>query len=137
MDIESKTVQCSASSQKMYDYLCDFNHFTQMMPPQVEGWSVEGDKCSFKVGGFMQLTLTYTERTPFSRIYIAPASNSSSPIPFKAGIHITEKSADACDVSIHFESDGGNPMMNMMLKPKLKELANMLADRLQYFSQGL
>lgn len=136
MKIDSKTVICQTSDERMFNFLSDFNNFTRLMPSQAEGWSVNGNTCSFKVGGFMQITLAFAERTPFSRISVTPAGDGSSPIPFKMNVNISNDGASTCRVSINFDVEG-NPMMNMMLKPKLRDAADKLVDQLQYFATGL
>ncbi|MDY5970062.1 MAG: hypothetical protein SPJ13_08645 [Bacteroidales bacterium] len=138
MQIESKTVQCAKSPQKIYEFLSDFNNFTRLIPTdKVNGWQVNGDTCTFNVGGFMSLTLEYAERTPFSRIAIAPAHNSNSPIPLKATLNLKENGPDSTNVNMVVDGGGGNPMISMMLKPKLRDAADKLMDALQYYSIGL
>lgn len=137
MTIDSKTVLCQTSDEKMFGFLSDFNNFTRLMPSQVEGWSVNGNTCTFKVGGFMQITLAYTEKIANSRLVVAPAADSNSPIPFKMIVNITNDSASTCRVSISFNLEGSNPMMNMMIKPKLRDAADRIVDQLQYFATGL
>lgn len=138
MNVESRTVTCQASSQKLYDFLSDFNNFTRLIPSgQVQGWQATGDTCTFTVAGFMTITLTFAERTPYSRIVIAPAASSNSPVPLTATVNLTDNGNDSTRCNMVFDSEGGNPMMTMMLKPKLRELGDTLMDQLQYFSTGL
>ena len=136
MTIESKTVHCTCSAQKLYTFLSDFNNFTRLIPSQVEGWTVQDDTCSFKVGGFVQLTLAYAERTPYTRVAVAPAANSSTSVPFKAYVDLKDNADESTQCTVVFQVDG-NPMMTAMLKPKLRTAADALAERLQYFSSGL
>lgn len=136
MTVDSKTVSCQASAEKIYNFLSDFNNFTHLIPSKVEGWSVVGNTCTFKVAGFMQLTLTYDERTPYQKIVIVPAANSGSPVPFRMNVNIVDDGANSSRVNLSFNLDG-NPMMTMMLKPKLREAADKLVEQLAYFSAGL
>ncbi|MBR4804590.1 MAG: SRPBCC family protein [Bacteroidales bacterium] len=134
MTIESKKTLINASAEKIYAFVSDFNNFSSMMPPQVEGWQTDGNTCSFKVSGFMQITLEMVERTPFSKVVVAPAAGSSSPMPFKMVIEMKEKDA-ATDTRIAFDIDA-NPMMVMMIKGKAKDALDMMADRLKYYIEN-
>lgn len=138
MTVESKSVVAQAPAQKIYAFLSDFNNYTRLIPSdKVQGWRVEGNRCSFNVSGFMQLTLEFAECTPYSRIVVAPAANASSPMPFRIVVNLSEEGLDATRVSIAFDLDGGNPMMTMMLKPKLKEAADKMVEQFPYFAAGL
>lgn len=138
MNVESKTVQAQASPQKLYAFLCDFNNFSRLIPTgQVQGWKSTADSCSFNVGGYMELTLGFVERRPYSLVSIGPAANGGNPIPFRMNINISDAGYDCSHVQIAFSLEGSNPMMNMMLKPKLREAADKLVEQLQYFAAGL
>lgn len=129
MTIESKSVVAQMPTQQLYTFLSDFNNFSHLVPQdKVQNYSCTTDRCSFSVGGFMQLTLAYVERIPFSRVVVAPAADASSPIPFRLIIDLKPEDALSTRVHVMFDMEGGNPMMNMMLKPKLQEAANKLAE---------
>ena len=138
MQVESKTVQCAKSPQALYEFLSDFTNFTRLIPAdKVQGWHTTGDTCTFSVAGFITITLEYAERTPYSRIVVAPASNSNSPIPLKATVNIMGNGPDSARVNMVVDGGGGNPMLTMMLKPKVREAVDKLMDGLQYYSTGL
>ena len=134
MTIESKKTQINAPAEKIFNFVSDFNNFGNMMPPQVEGWQTDGNTCSFKVSGFMQITLEMVERTPFSKVVVAPAADSGSPMPFKMNIEMNEKGAET-DTRIAFVIDA-NPMMLMMIKGKAKDALDLMADRLKYYIEN-
>ena len=137
MTTESKKVTAQCCAEKLYNFACDFRNFEKMLPPQVEGFQTDGTTCSFKVAGFMQLTLQYAERTPYSTVAISPASGSASPLPFRFVMSITPIDDNSCDVVVRAEIEGGNPMMTMMLKPKLRPALDKIAEQIQYYSAGL
>ncbi len=137
MTAESKKVQAQCSDEKLYGFACDFRNFQRLLPSQVEDFQSDGNTCSFKVAGFMQLTLQYAERTPYSLVAITPAHGSSSPIPFRIMMKIAHRDANSCDVTVCAEIEGGNPMMTMMLKPKLRPALDKIAEQIQYYSAGL
>lgn len=138
MTIDSKTVVAQTTPEKLYDFLCDFNNLSRMLSVgPVQGLSSTADRCSFSVNGFMQITLTYIERTPYSRVVIGPATDSMSNMPFKCRIVLGANGLDSTQLNIQFEMEGGNPMMTMMLKPKLREAADKMAEQLAYFGNAL
>lgn len=137
MTAESKKVIAQCSAERLYNFACDFSNFQKMLPPQVENFQTDGNTCSFKVGGFVQLTLQYAERTPFSTVAISPAAGSNSPLPFRLVMKINPMSDNECEVCVRAEIEGGNPMMTMMLKPKLRPALDKIAEQIQYYSAGL
>ncbi len=137
MNIESKKVSAQCSAERLYNFACDFSNFQRFLPEQVQDFQSDGNTCSFKVSGFMSLTLQYAERNPYSRVTIAPASNSSSPIPFRLSLNITEGAGNCCDVTVSASIEGGNPMMTMMIKPKLRPALDKIAEQIQYYSAGM
>ena len=137
MTAESKKVQAQCSAERLYGFACDFRNFQRLLPSQVEDFQTDGETCSFKVAGFMQLSLQYAERTPYTTVAISPAHGSSSPIPFRFVMKIEPQSETACEVYVCAEIEGGNPMMTMMIKPKLRPALDKIAEQIQYYSAGL
>lgn len=138
MNIESKQVVSQTSPEKLYDFLSDFNNFSRIIPQgQIQGWQSTADRCSFSIGGYMQISLAYLERTPYSRIVVGPAADASSPMPFKMEINLQNNGGEGTKITVGMNLEGGNPMMNMMLKHKLREAADKLAEQLQYFGSAL
>ncbi len=137
MNVESKTVQAQCSAEKLYNFACDFRNFQRLLPSQVEEFQSDGNTCSFKVSGFVQLTLQYAERNPYNLVAIGPATGSSSPIPFRMELHMQDSADGNCQVFLRANIEGGNPVMTMMLKPKLRPALDKIAEQVQYFSAGL
>ena len=137
MVTESKSVIAQCSAEKLYDFACDFRNFQRLLPSQVENFQSDGNTCSFGVAGFIQLTLQYAERTPYTTVAVAPAQGSGSPIPFRLVLKLTAIDDQSCDVVVRAEIEGGNPMMTMMIKPKLRPALDKIAEQIQYYSAGL
>lgn len=137
MNVESKKVEAQCSAERLYNFACDFRSFQKFLPPQVEDFTSDGETCSFKVGGFMQLTLQYAERQPYTTVAIAPAAGSDSPVPFRLVLNIDADDETRCRVCVTADISGGNPMMTMMLKPKLKPALDQIAEQIQYYSNGI
>lgn len=137
MNAESKKVEAQCSAEKLYGFACDFRNFQKLLPPQVEDFQTDGERCSFKVSGFISLSLQYAERTPYTTVAISPAQGGGSPIPFRFVMQITPQDEKSCEVVVRAEIEGGNPMMSMMLKPKLRPALDKIAEQIQYYSAGL
>lgn len=137
MNAESKKVQAQCSAERLYGFACDFRNFQRLLPSQVEDFQADADRCSFKVGGFVSLTLQYAERVPYTTVAIAPAANSGSPVPFRFVLCITPADDNSCEALVRAEIEGGNPMVTMMIKPKLRPALDKIAEQIQYFSAGI
>lgn len=138
MTVESKIVSTQATPQKLYDFLGDFTNFTRLIPSgQIQDLKATPEQCSFNVGGYMSITLGFVERIPYRLVAIGPAANGNTPMPFRMNINIYDNGNESSRVGIVFDMEGSNPMMNMMLKPKLREAADKLVEQLQYFAAGL
>ena len=137
MTAESKSVKAQCSAEKLYNFACDFRNFQRLLPSQVENFQSDGNTCSFNVAGFIQLTLQYAERIPYTTVAVAPAQGSGSPIPFRLVLTMTAIDDLSCDVVVRAEIEGGNPMMTMMIKPKLRPALDKIAEQIQYYSAGL
>lgn len=136
MTIESKTVEVNASAEKVYAFASNFENYTRLVPSQLEGWSATEDTCTFKVGGFMQLSLRIVEKVPCSKVCIAPDGGANIPVPLNIILLIAAKGS-SCDAHINVDVHGSNPMINMMIKPKIKEAVDRIVDQLQYIGHGL
>ena len=137
MNAESKKVTAQCSAERLYNFACDFRNFQRLLPPQVEEFQTDGQTCSFKVGGFVQLTLQYAERTPYTTVAISPAHGSNSPLPFRLVLQMTPVDDNSCEARVVADIEGGNPMMTMMIKPKLRPALDKIAEQIQYYSAGL
>ncbi|MBQ9586976.1 MAG: hypothetical protein IJR26_03845 [Bacteroidales bacterium] len=136
MNAESKKVTAQCSAEKLYNFSCDFRNFQRFLPPQIEDFQAGQETCTFKVAGFMQLSLQYVERCPHTLVAVGPATGSSTPVAFRLALLITPADDMHCDVVVRAEMDG-NPMMAMMLKPKLRPALDKIAEQIQYYSAGI
>lgn len=134
MKIESKKTTINAPAEKVYAFVSDFNNFGKMLPPQVESWQTDGEKCSFKVSGFMQITLAMTEKIPCSRVVVAPDAAGSSPIPAKVIFTIDGQGTQSV-ARITVDVDAPAVAL-MMIKKKLQDAIDLVADQLKYFIEN-
>ena len=134
MNIESKKISVNTPAKAVYDFVSSFNNFSRLVPSQIEGWQSTDDTCSFKVGGFMQIQLRMAEKSPYSKVVVAPDMQTATSLPFQLVVSMTEK--DSCtDVVIAVKIEG-NPMMLMMVKGKIKPALDSLVEQLKYFVEN-
>lgn len=134
MNIESKKIAINTSAKMIYDFVGNFNNFSNLLPAQVEGWASTEDTCSFKVGGFVQIQLRMAEKTPYSKIVIAPDMSTASSFPFQLIITLGEKNGYT-DTVVSTKIEG-NSMMLMMIKGKIKPALDTMVEQLKYFAEN-
>ena len=134
MAIESKKTTINTSAERVYAFVSDFNNFGKMLPPQVEGWQTDGEKCSFKVSGFMQITLAMTEKVPCSKVVVAPDTAGATPMQGKIVFDISSQDTQSV---LKIVVDVDLPAMAMMMiKKKIQSAIDMVADQLKYFIEN-
>jgi carbon monoxide dehydrogenase subunit G len=130
---ESKQQQIRRDPETIYLALSDFNNFTPLVADKVEGWTVSGDECSFRVKG-MPVSLRMVEKTPGKLIKIV--ASDSSPVGFtfwlqlkEAGLSADGGSSDIPDTRmrlvLHAEM---NMMIKMMIGSKLQGGLDKMAE---------
>ncbi len=134
MNVESKKLAINASPEDIYNIVGNFNNFEQLVPSQVEGWCSTEDTCSFKVSGFMQITLKMAEKCPYSKVVISPDTSTTSPFPFRL-IFEMEENSSRTDTIASIEVDA-NPMMLMMVKKQMKTAVDTIVEQLKYFVEN-
>jgi carbon monoxide dehydrogenase subunit G len=134
MNIESKKISINTPAKAVYDFVSSFNNFSRLVPSQIEGWQSTDDTCSFKVGGFMQIQLRMAEKTPYSKVVVAPDMQTASSFPFQLIVSMDEKNGST-DVVVSIKIEG-NPMMLMMVKGKIKPALDSLVEQLKYFVEN-
>lgn len=125
--IESDKVSINKPSEKIFDYLSDFQNFEKLMPEQVTEWEATADECSFNISGMATIGMKIVEKTPSSKILIS--SNGKVPFDFTLLIDIDGKESTTTIGQIVFESEL-NPMMKMMVAKPLGNFFNMLAKKM-------
>lgn len=111
----SKQEKITKPDHVIYTALSDFNNFTPILKDKVEGWSVDGDVCSFKLKGFT-VKLSIVDKQPHKSIKLTGVD-----IPFEFFFWIQLKGVDEADTRmrlvVHAEL---NAMMKMMVGKKLQ-----------------
>ncbi len=126
MDFESKWQSINAPSQKVYDFLNDLRNLEKLMPDQIIDYKAEAQKCSFTIKGMTSLSLKVEQSVPEKLIRLVPEGK--SPFEFELMAHIKEDDAQTL-VKIQLQANL-NPMLAMMAKRPLKNLVEIMADKL-------
>ena len=82
----------------------------------------------------MQIQLRMAEKTPYSKVVVAPDMQTASSFPFQLVVSMDEKNG-CTDVVVSIKIEG-NPMMLMMVKGKIKPALDSLVEQLKYFAEN-
>ncbi len=126
--IESDTVQIENSAANIFNYLCNFNNFKQLMPEQVSNWQSSEEECTFTINGMATIGMKIVEKTPTTSIRIQ--SNGKVPFDFTLFVLLTETGPSSCTGRLLFESEL-NPMLKMMVQKPLSNFFNLLAQKMK------
>lgn len=127
-NITSEKKKVEYSTQKVFDFIGDFNNFQSLLPAdKIESWTCTTDTCSFRIKGMTDLGLKIESSTPPDQIVMV--SHGKNPFDFKMIVNITEMEGDTSEVYIDFEGDI-NPFMKMMVEKPLQNFFNILVTRL-------
>lgn len=132
---ESKQQRIHKPADMIYTILADFNNFTPLVADKVEGWTVEGDVCSFRVKG-IAMTLRMVEKIPGELIKIE--ASDSSPFGFTFWVQLKEIGRSAGgEISVapdtrmrlvlHAEM---NMMIKMMIGGKIQPALDGIAEQI-------
>ncbi|MDR2936825.1 MAG: polyketide cyclase [Rikenellaceae bacterium] len=114
---ESKQVQIRKSEETIFGLMSDFNNFTPILKDRVEGWTVDGDTCSFTVKGFA-VRLRMIEKKPYKLVKIASADG--SPFDFSFWVQLKGLASDDTRMKLTLGAKL-NMMMKMMIGGKLQK----------------
>ncbi len=123
---ESKQQQIRRDAGMIYGVLSDFNNFTPLVADKVEGWTVEGDTCSFKVKG-IAMTLQMTEKVPNERIKIE--ASDSSPLGFTFWVQLKEAAPYDTRMRLVLHAEM-NMVIKMMIGNKIQPALDGIAEQI-------
>jgi carbon monoxide dehydrogenase subunit G len=123
---ESKQQRIRRSAETIYGALADFENFTPLVADKVEGWTVEGDTCSFKVKG-MTMGLRMVERIPGELIKIQ--ATEASPVGFTLWVQLKEAAPYDTRMRLVLHAEM-NMMIKMMIGSKLQGGVDSLAEQI-------
>lgn len=131
---ESHIVEVKNANQKVFTFLSNMNNFEQLMPEQVINWKSTETTCSFTIKGMTDLSLSISEKIPYSKIVIIPGEN--APFMFNLICQINENNTNNSTVQIVFQAELST-MMEMLAKNPLQNFVNALASKLKEIGEQL
>lgn len=132
--LESHIVEVKNSNQKVFTFLSNMNNFEKLMPEQVINWNSTETSCSFTIKGMTDLSLSISEKIPYSKIVIIPGDK--APFMFNLICLINENSTNNSTVQIVFQAELST-MMEMLAKNPLQNFVNALASKLKEIGEQL
>ena len=129
MKIEGKKASIKASQNKVFDFLSDFNNYQQLMPEQIVNWKSDVETCSFTIKGMADLGLKFARKEPPQLLELVP--NGKSPVKFSLLIKLDPDILNEQKTTVSVDVDADlNPMLAMIAKRPLENLANSITDQL-------
>lgn len=132
--LESHIVEVKNSNQKVFTFLSNMNNFEKLMLEQVINWNSTETSCSFTIKGMTDLSLSISEKIPYSKIVIIPGEK--APFMFNLICLINENSTNNSTVQIVFQAELST-MMEMLAKNPLQNFVNALASKLKEIGEQL
>jgi carbon monoxide dehydrogenase subunit G len=126
LKVVSKIGKVQNTDERIFQFLSDFRNFDRLIPPDVEGWESDANRCHFRLKG-QAIELQIVERIPFKTIKIQ--SDDGSAFPFTFWIQFVSVSAYDTRVRLTVHADV-NMMMKVVLKKQLKKGLDQLVDQL-------
>ncbi len=123
---ESKQQQIHRDADTVWTALADFNNFTPLVADRLEGWTVEGDECSFRVKG-IPVGLRMVEKIP-GRLLKIEASD-TSPIGFTFWVQLKEAAPYDTRMRLVLHAEM-NMMIKMMIGGKLATGIDQMAEQI-------
>lgn len=123
---ESSVKSVSYAPETIYNLLCDFNNFSDVIQNQkVKDWESTTDTCRFKVEGVGEVGLRIIDREPFSTIKYT--ADGKTPFNFYLWVQIKEVAGNDSRIKLTIKADM-NPMMKMVASQPIQKFLDMLAD---------
>lgn len=135
MKIEGKKASVKATQSKLYEFLSDFNHYEQLMPEQIVNWKSEKESCSFTIKGMTDLALKFGLKEPPRLLELVP--NGKTPVQFTLTLLLESDILNEQNTIVQADVDADlNPMLAMIAKKPLENLANTITDELKKVFPG-
>jgi len=126
--IESERLTINCHTEKVYNFLGNFDNFSSLLPEQVANWNSTGDSCSFEVKGLATLGLRIIEKIPFTKISMQ--GEGKIPFGFTLESYFKEITPHQCLVQLVIIAEM-NPFISMMAEKPLQNFVDMLLPRLK------
>jgi carbon monoxide dehydrogenase subunit G len=123
---QSSQQQIHRAAETIYAALSDFNNFTPLVEGKVEGWTVSGDECSFRVKG-MQVGLRMVEKIPGQLIKVE--ATDASPMGFTFWVQLKEAAPYDTRMRLVLHAEM-NMMIKMMIGNKIQPALDGIAGQI-------
>ncbi len=125
--IESKIGLVKQPAEKIFNYISNFNNFSQLIPEdKVKDFESTDDTCRFKVEGIGQAGLRIIEKEPHKLIKIS----SDEETTFDLLLWIQIKEVEPGDSRLKITTEVNlNPMMATMVRKPLKNFIDTLIEQ--------
>ncbi|MFA6923628.1 MAG: hypothetical protein WC223_05180 [Bacteroidales bacterium] len=132
--IESQKTLINNSSEKIYNFLSDFNNFFKLMPEQVINWKSDENECSFTIKGMVDIKMQIAEKIPYSKIVYKSAKGFT--LDFNLICEIEKIDETKCNAKLHFEAELSQ-VLKMMVETPLKNFVGILIKKLKELGEQI
>lgn len=123
---ESDIKKSNFSSEKIYNFLSDFNHFGHLIPKdKISNWESFGDSCRFTIDPVGEVGLRIVEKEANSTIKFT--GEGKTPFNFFLWIQLKELASDDTRIKLTIKADM-NPMIKMMASKPINKFLEVLSD---------
>ncbi|KPL15282.1 MAG: hypothetical protein AMS23_03960 [Bacteroides sp. SM1_62] len=130
--IESKIGVVKQPAEKIFNYISNFNNFSQLIPEdKVKDFKSTVDTCSFSVEGIGQAGLRIIEKEPHKLIKISSDEDTSFDLLLWIQIKELEPGDSRMKITTEVQL---NPMMAAMVKKPLKNFVDTLIEQAEKIS---
>ncbi|NJO68283.1 MAG: SRPBCC family protein [Bacteroidetes bacterium] len=128
---ESKIGKVSLPSEKIYNFISDFNNLKNHIPAdKISNWESTADSCHFTVSGMGNVGLRIIEKKPYDLLKVAGDGMNNK---FNLWIQLKEAAENDTRVKVTIKTDV-NPMMKMMIAKPVQKFLDMLVDSFEKMS---
>lgn len=126
VQVESRIGKLSQTDETIYNFLSDFNNFSQLIPAdKVKNWEATTDSCKFNVEGLGNTAMKIVEREPNKLIKI---QSEQSMVSFNLWIQLKKVEDSDTRIKLTIKADV-NAMMAPMIKSPLKKFVDSLVEQ--------
>ena len=115
------------TAKQLYNKLSNLNNLKKIIPSSIDSFEATEDSCSFQMKDMPKLDLSFSEKTPYSKISL---SASESPVNFSLNCFITD-CGEKCQARLEVNAEL-NMMMKMMVEKPINNFLNVLSEKLRY-----
>jgi hypothetical protein len=131
--IKSEKVLINAPVQRVFEFLCNFNNYQQLMPEQVTDWQSDDDSGSFTIKNMATIGLRIIDKVPFEKVHLEKTK-----APFELTLDcIMNDMGDNFSTQLELQLDAElNAMLKMMATKPLTNFVNILATNCKKVLEG-